>query len=184
VSMLLACTQGGTTPEGVRWLEDNAKKEGVVVLESGMQYKIKRSGKADGPQPLVNSPCECHYRGKLTDGSEFDSSYKRGKPTTFAPNQVIEGWTEAMQLMHEGDFWELYIPSELAYGDCGSGPKIPGGLVLVFDLEILKVMEPSQYVIFGVDFSQPQNMLMCLALAMFLWAKLRGSSLPAREGSL
>jgi len=93
---------------------------------------------------MVSTPCECHYAGRLTDGTEFDSSYKRGAPTTFAPNQVIKGWTEAMQLMKEGGKWELYIPSELAYGDRGAGGLIPGGAVLIFDLELLKVKGPAK----------------------------------------
>ena len=99
-----------------------------------------------------NSPCECHYAGttpSLTPTavdldesawSEFDSSYKRGSPTTFAPNQVIKGWTEAMQLMVEGDKWEMYIPSELAYGNSDRGPKIKAGDVLIFRMELLKIM--------------------------------------------
>merc|ERR1711935_317275 len=81
-----------------------------------------------------------HYEGKLIDGNVFDSSYARGSPTSFAPNQVIKGWTEAMQLMVEGDQWEMYIPSELGYGDHGSPPKIQGGDVLVFKMEIIEVM--------------------------------------------
>merc|ERR1711976_523586 len=89
--------------------------------------------------PTVDSPCECHYEGTLINGDEFDSSYKRGSPTTFAPNQVIKGWTEAMQLMVEGDKWEMYIPSELGYGDGGSGAKIKGGDVLIFRMEIIKI---------------------------------------------
>jgi len=87
----------------------------------------------------VNSPCLCHYAGTLIDGTEFDSSYSRGEPTTFAPNQVIGGWTEAMQLMVEGDKWELYIPSDLAYGDRGSPPKIPGDSALVFTIEMIEI---------------------------------------------
>ena len=90
----------------------------------------------------MGTPCSCHYRGTLTDGTEFDSSYKRGSPATFAPNQVIKGWTEAMQLMKEGDKWELYIPSELAYGDRQRGQYITPGAVLVFELEILAVKGP------------------------------------------
>jgi FKBP-type peptidyl-prolyl cis-trans isomerase FklB len=92
-----------------------------------------------GKTPTVNSPCDCHYAGRLIDGTEFDSSYKRGAPLTFAPNQVINGWTEALQLMKEGAKWELYIPSELAYGDQGAGGVIPGKAALVFDLELLEV---------------------------------------------
>ncbi len=84
--------------------------------------------------PTADSSCDCHYAGTLIDGTEFDSSYKRGSPTAFAPNQVIKGWTEAMQLMVEGDKWELYIPSDLGYGDRGSPPKIKGGDALVFQV--------------------------------------------------
>merc|ERR1712066_1040237 len=96
--------------------------------------------KGEGQEsPTADSPCDCHYAGTLIDGKEFDSSYKRGEPTSFAPNQVIKGWTEAMQLMVEGDKWEMYIPSDLAYGDRGSPPKIGGGDVLIFTIEIIKI---------------------------------------------
>jgi FKBP-type peptidyl-prolyl cis-trans isomerase FklB len=139
--LLLACTSAvvrGSNEEGLAFLAENKDKPGVVTLPSGLQYKILRSG--DGLyHPSVSSPCLCHYGGTLIDGTTFDSSYDRGEPTTFAPNQVIKGWTEAMQLMVEGDQWELYIPSELAYGEQGSPPKIPGGSVLVFKIEILKI---------------------------------------------
>jgi FKBP-type peptidyl-prolyl cis-trans isomerase FklB len=127
---------------GVHFLEKNAEKEGVVALDSGLQYKVVRKG-SGGFHPKANSPCECHYEGRTAtnypNGPKFDSSYDRGSPTTFAPNQVIKGWTEAMQLMVEGDRWELYIPSELAYGESGRPPKIMGGDVLVFTIEILKI---------------------------------------------
>lgn len=103
---------------------------------------LEASTNASGKTPLVSTPCACHYAGTLTDGTEFDSSYKRGSPTTFAPNQVIKGWTEAMQLMREGDTWELYLPSELAYGDRGAGRSIPGGAVLVFKLNLIEVKGP------------------------------------------
>merc|ERR1711934_427664 len=127
-----------TNEAGKKFLEENAKKEGVVTLPSGLQYKVLRKG--DGAHhPTKDSPCECHYEGTLIDGSEFDSSYKRGSPTTFAPNQVIKGWTEAIQLMVEGDKWEMYIPSDLAYGESGSPPKIPGGSALIFRMEIIKI---------------------------------------------
>merc|ERR1712023_81850 len=100
--------------------------------------KVLRKGEGAN-HPTKDSPCQCHYEGKLIDGTVFDSSYERGSPTTFAPNQVIKGWTEAMQLMVEGDKWEVYIPSKLGYGDSGSGEKIKGGDVLVFTMEILKI---------------------------------------------
>jgi len=132
--------------EGKKYLEENKSKPGVVTLKSGLQYKVLREGEGDS-HPSVGSPCLCHYSGQLLDGTVFDSSYERGEPTTFAPNQVIKGWTQAMQLMVEGDKWELYIPSDLAYGDHGSPPKIPGKSVLVFQMEILEIQgDPSQKV--------------------------------------
>ena len=110
LAALLALAAAATTPEGLAWLDENKNKAGVVVLPSGLQYKVLKEAPAGAKSPLVGTPCSCHYRGTLIDGTEFDSSYKRGQPTTFAPNQVIKGWTEAMQLMVEGDKWELYIP--------------------------------------------------------------------------
>ncbi|CAJ1940036.1 unnamed protein product [Cylindrotheca closterium] len=135
--LLLAFAAAGTNKEGLAFLAKKETEEGVVKLPSGLMYKelVKGTGKT----PTANSPCSCHYAGTLIDGTEFDSSYKRGQPTTFAPNQVIKGWTEAMQLMKEGGKWELYIPSELAYGDRGAGGRIPGGSVLIFILEMLEV---------------------------------------------
>merc|ERR1712196_290898 len=128
----------GPNAAGLKFLAENKEKEGVVTLPSGLQYKVLKKG--DGTHhPTVDSPCETHYEGTLIDGTVFDSSYKRGSPTTFAPNQVIKGWTEAMQLMVEGDKWELYIPSDLAYGDSGRPPRIPGGSCLIFTIEILKI---------------------------------------------
>mmetsp|Transcript_22253 Transcript_22253/g.32321 ORF Transcript_22253/g.32321 Transcript_22253/m.32321 type:complete len:158 (-) Transcript_22253:299-772(-) len=139
------CCLAGTTEEGLKFLEENAKKEGVEVLESGLQYKVlEASTKEDAVSPTVSQPCQCHYRGTLIDGTEFDSSYKRGQPSTFAPRQVIKGWTEAMQLMKEGDKWELYIPSELAYGDVQRGQFITPGAVLVFTLEIIECARPKE----------------------------------------
>lgn len=135
---LAAFAHAGTNEKGLKYLEDNKGKPGVVTLPSGLQYKVLRKG-SGLHHPTANSPCECHYEGKLIDGTKFDSSYDRGSPTTFAPNQVIKGWTEAMQLMVEGDKWEMYIPSELGYGDRGSPPKIGGGDVLVFQMEIIKI---------------------------------------------
>ena len=106
-------------------------------MPSGLLYKEIRAG--TGSSPSISDPCSCHYAGTLIDGTEFDSSYKRGSPLTFAPNQVIKGWTEAMQLMKEGGKWELYIPPELGYGERGAGGAIPGNAVLVFTLELLEV---------------------------------------------
>lgn len=134
-----ANTPNKSTPEGYVWLEGNAKKEGVVVLPSGLQYKVLETGK--GPAGIKSdTPCSCHYEGTLLDGTVFDSSYKRGKPITFAPRQVIKGWTEAMQLMREGDKWELYIPAELGYGGRGSpSGSIKPGDTLIFTIEIVQV---------------------------------------------
>jgi FKBP-type peptidyl-prolyl cis-trans isomerase FklB len=139
LSSSLSFVSAGTTAEGFNYLELKKLEDGVVVLESGLMYKELRPG--TGKTPTVNSPCSCHYSGTLINGNEFDSSYKRGKPTTFAPNQVIKGWTEAMQLMKEGAKWELYIPSELAYGDRGMPHAgIDGGSVLIFTLELIEVL--------------------------------------------
>merc|ERR1712003_183267 len=123
---------------GKKFLEEKAQQPGVTTLPSGLLYKVLKAGNGQH-HPTVDSPCDCHYRGTLIDGTEFDSSYKRGKPTTFAPNQVIKGWTEAMQLMHEGDKWELFIPSELAYGSRGAGGAIPGDAALVFQMELIEI---------------------------------------------
>ena len=130
-----------TTAEGLAFLAANAKEQGVTQLASGLQYKIlqRAADLASAKSPLKDTPCECHYVGTLIDGTEFDSSIKRGKPATFAPSQVVKGWTEAMQLMAEGDKWRLFLPSELAYGDRARGQHITPGAVLIFELEILKV---------------------------------------------
>eukprot|EP00403_Amphidinium_massartii_P018648 CAMPEP_0178417400 /NCGR_PEP_ID=MMETSP0689_2-20121128/24553_1 /TAXON_ID=160604 /ORGANISM="Amphidinium massartii, Strain CS-259" /LENGTH=242 /DNA_ID=CAMNT_0020038761 /DNA_START=69 /DNA_END=797 /DNA_ORIENTATION=- len=148
--LLLLGQAAGTNEVGKKFLEEVAGKPGVVKLPSGLMYKVIRTGGGQH-HPTPNSPCECHYAGttpSLTPGvtdkdesqwKEFDSSYKRGKPTTFAPNQVIKGWTEAMQLMVEGDKWEMYIPSELGYGEKGAGAKIKPGDVLIFRMEIIKI---------------------------------------------
>ena len=128
-----------TKPEGYVWLEANAKKEGVTVLPSGLQYKVLQEGTGTR-SPKKDTPCACHYSGATLDGKEFDSSYRRGKPSTFAPRQVIKGWTEAMQLMKEGDKWELYVPAELGYGGRGSpSGSIKPGDALVFTIEIVSI---------------------------------------------
>eukprot|EP01127_Copromyxa_protea_P006861 TRINITY_DN16809_c0_g1_i1.p2 TRINITY_DN16809_c0_g1~~TRINITY_DN16809_c0_g1_i1.p2 ORF type:complete len:154 (-),score=45.66 TRINITY_DN16809_c0_g1_i1:37-498(-) len=124
--------------KGEKFLEEYSKREGVVTLPSGLRYRVIKSGEGL-VHPKVSTPCECHYKGTLIDGTEFDSSYKRGQPTTFAPQQVIKGWTEAMQLMVEGDHWELAIPSELAYGNQNRGQHIKAGDVLIFELEIIRI---------------------------------------------
>jgi FKBP-type peptidyl-prolyl cis-trans isomerase FklB len=143
--LLLSCltsnklVSAGTNEAGLAFLKENKSKPGVITLPSGLQYKVLNAGSGTS-HPTVSSPCKCNYEGTSTDGTKFDSSYDRGEPTTFAPNQVIAGWTEAMQLMVEGDKWEMYIPSDLAYGDRGSPPKIGAGEALVFQMEILEIL--------------------------------------------
>ncbi|MCK5913329.1 MAG: FKBP-type peptidyl-prolyl cis-trans isomerase, partial [Desulfuromusa sp.] len=108
------------------------------TLESGLQYKVIKAG--EGASPTAESQVQVHYSGKLLDGTEFDSSYKRGEPATFPVNQVIAGWTEALQLMKEGDKWQVVIPSELAYAERGAPPTIPPNATLIFEVELLKVL--------------------------------------------
>lgn len=122
---------------GEKFLAENAKKEGVVTLPSGLQYKALKTG--TGEKPKADDTVICNYRGTLIDGTEFDSSYTRGQPARFAVNRVIKGWTEALQLMPIGSKWELYIPSNLAYGEAGSPPRIGPNSTLVFEVELLGV---------------------------------------------
>jgi FKBP-type peptidyl-prolyl cis-trans isomerase FklB len=119
------------------FLQDNAKKDGVVTLPSGLQYKVLSSG--SGATPKVDSQVQVHYRGTLIDGTEFDSSYSRNEPVSFPVNGVIAGWTEALQLMKEGDKWQLVIPPQLAYAERGAPPAIPPNSALIFEVELLKV---------------------------------------------
>ena len=123
---------------GKVFLAANKAKRGVTTLPSGLQFRVLEEG-GGLAHPTVSTPCECHYAGRLLDGTEFDSSYKRGTPSTFAPNQVISGWTEAMQLMVQGDKWEMYIPFGLAYGARGKPPKIPPAAALIFVMEIVAI---------------------------------------------
>merc|ERR1712014_30752 len=136
----------GTNEAGLAFLQENSAKAGVVTLASGLQYRVLTTSTREGAlTPTASSLCQCHYEGKLIDGPVFDSSVARGAPANFAPNQVIKGWTEALQLMQEGDIWELYIPSELAYGDQNRGKFIKAGDVLVFTLELIKVHEETAH---------------------------------------
>ena len=123
---------------GLDFLVENAKKEGVVTLPSGLQYKIIKEG--TGKIPTASDSVECHYEGKLIDGTKFDSSYDRKQTATFGVTQVIPGWVEALQLMPEGSKWELYIPYNLAYGERGAGQFIPQYSTLIFDIELVKVV--------------------------------------------
>jgi FKBP-type peptidyl-prolyl cis-trans isomerase FklB len=109
----------------------------VKSLESGLQYKVIEKG--SGATPKATDSVTVHYRGTLTDGTEFDSSYTRNKPATFGVNRVIPGWTEALQLMQEGDKWQLFIPPQLAYGERGAGGKIPPNSALIFEVELISV---------------------------------------------
>lgn len=120
------------------YLENNSKQDGVVTLESGLQYKIIKAG--TGASPKAESKVQVHYRGTLLDGTEFDSSYKRGEPASFPVNGVIPGWTEALQLMKEGAKWQLVIPASLAYAERGAPPMIPPNATLIFDVELLKIL--------------------------------------------
>ncbi|MDH3453600.1 MAG: FKBP-type peptidyl-prolyl cis-trans isomerase [Desulfuromonadales bacterium] len=123
--------------EGEAFLAENAKKEGVVVTASGLQYKILEPGEGDSPQ--ATDVATVHYRGTLIDGTQFDSSYDRGQPATFPVGGVIAGWTEALQLMTPGAKWQLVIPAELAYGERGAGQDIGPNATLLFDVELISV---------------------------------------------
>ena len=123
--------------DGAAYLAANKTKEGVITLESGLQYKILNKG--EGASPKATDKVKCHYRGTTIDGKEFDSSHKRGEPATFGVNGVIKGWTEALQLMKPGSKWMLYIPSDLAYGDRGAGNAVPPGAALIFEVELISI---------------------------------------------
>ncbi|TWF37162.1 FKBP-type peptidyl-prolyl cis-trans isomerase FklB [Chitinophaga polysaccharea] len=122
---------------GLKFLAENKVKPGVVTLPDGLQYQILKEG--NGPKPTINDKVKTHYHGTLIDGTVFDSSVERGQPISFPVSGVIKGWTEALQLMPVGSKWRLFIPSELAYGDRGAGPKIGPGAALVFDVELLAI---------------------------------------------
>ena len=123
--------------EGDVFLAANKTKEGVVTLPSGLQYKILKEG--TGAKPTASDTVVCNYKGTLIDGKEFDSSYKRGQPATFPVGQVIKGWTEALQIMPVGSKWQLFIPSELAYGPRGPSPDIGPNATLIFEVELLSI---------------------------------------------
>lgn len=123
--------------EGERFLAENAKKEGVVVLPSGLQYTVLTEG--TGAQPKATDRVKCHYEGTLTNGQVFDSSYRRGEPAVFPLNGVIAGWTEGVQFMKEGAKYRFFIPYNLAYGERGAGQAIPPYAALVFDVELISI---------------------------------------------
>ena len=128
---------GAAKAEGEAFRAENAKKEGVVSLPSGLQYQVLREG--DGRKPAATDQVECHYEGTLINGQVFDSSYQRGQTATFGLNQVIAGWTEGLQLMQEGAKYRFFIPYHLAYGERGAGQSIPPFATLIFDVELVKV---------------------------------------------
>ena len=125
--------------EGERYLAENAQKEGVTVLPSGLQYVVLTEG--TGTKPKATDRVKCHYEGRLTDGTVFDSSYRRGEPAVFPLNGVIAGWTEGVQLMGEGAKFRFFIPYQLAYGERGAGQSIPPYAALVFDVELIEVVK-------------------------------------------
>lgn len=125
--------------EGKAFLEQNKTKEGVVTTASGLQYEILKAG--EGPKPTADQNVKCHYHGTLINGKVFDSSVDRGEPATFNVSQVIPGWTEALQLMPVGSKWKLYIPGELAYGERGAGKDIGPNTTLIFEVELLEIVQ-------------------------------------------
>lgn len=122
---------------GEQFLEQNKSKEGVKTLSSGLQYKVLQSG--TGPQPTFLDAVSVHYKGTFIDGFEFDSSYKRGQPQVMPVNRIIPGWAEALQKMHVGDKWQLFIPHYLAYGEAGLANAIPPNSTLIFEMELLGI---------------------------------------------
>jgi FKBP-type peptidyl-prolyl cis-trans isomerase len=125
--------------EGETFLTANKTKPGVVTLPSGLQYKIMQAG--TGPKPTATDSVSCNYRGTLIDGTEFDSSFKRGQPTTFPVSGVIKGWTEALQLMPVGSKWQLFVPASLAYGDRAASALIGPDATLIFDVELISIQD-------------------------------------------
>lgn len=123
--------------EGEKFLAENAAKEGVTVLPSGLQYTVIKEG--EGRKPKATDKVKCHYEGTLTNGQVFDSSYRRGEPAVFPLNGVIAGWTEGVQLMSEGAKYRFFIPYHLAYGERGAGQAIPPYAALVFDVELISI---------------------------------------------
>jgi FKBP-type peptidyl-prolyl cis-trans isomerase FklB len=128
----------GNLEEGLKFLAENRKKQGVVELPSGLQFMVLKEG--DGQIPTAADKVKCHYHGTLIDGTVFDSSVERGQPAVFPVNGVIQGWVEALQLMSTGSKWRLFIPSELAYGSNGAGGVIGPNSTLIFDVELLKII--------------------------------------------
>ena len=125
---------------GKKFLEENKNKEGVQELQEGIQYQIVQQGNG-GANPTVQSKIKAHYAGRLLNGKEFDSSYKRGQPFTANINQLISGWQKVLPLMSEGDKYKIWLSSDNAYGDNGAGGSIPGGALLEFDIELIEIIK-------------------------------------------
>ncbi|MEI6439362.1 MAG: FKBP-type peptidyl-prolyl cis-trans isomerase [Alphaproteobacteria bacterium] len=134
-----AAVTSAAMDEGLAFLATNAKAQGVVTLPSGLQYKIVKSGPADGIKPIPGDEVKVNYEGKLISGKVFDSSYQRGVPAALPLDALVPGWIEALQLMRPGDAWLLYVPANLAYGENGAG-EIPPGSTLIFKIELLGVL--------------------------------------------
>ena len=130
----------GNIKVGEAWLAENGKKQGVTTTASGLQYEVMQMG--TGPKPTAADQVKVNYRGTLIDGTEFDSSYKRGEPAEFGVGGVIPGWTEALQLMPKGSRWKLYVPQNLAYGAQSPGASIPAYSALIFEVELLDITTP------------------------------------------
>ncbi|WP_297092613.1 FKBP-type peptidyl-prolyl cis-trans isomerase [uncultured Draconibacterium sp.] len=133
-----AADGGKNLEEGKAFLTENAKKDGVIELPSGLQYEVINEG--EGELPTANDQVKCHYHGTLIDGTVFDSSVERGQPATFPVNGVIQGWVEALQLMSVGSKWRLFIPSDMAYGQNGAGGAIGPNATLIFEVELLEIV--------------------------------------------
>ena len=140
-----------TKKQGDEFLAANKAKEGVVTLPSGLQYKVLQQG--TGPKPTATDSVVCNYRGTLVDGTEFDSSYKRGQPATFPVSQVVKGWTEALQLMPIGSKWQLFVPADLAYGPRGKPPVIGPNATLIFEIELISIQDKTK----AEDKSKPED---------------------------
>ncbi len=130
---------GAEKAKSAAFLEANKKRAGVITLPSGLQYEVIKKGDGASPMPKLTDTVVANYAGTLIDGKEFDNSYKRGEPLTIPVGSVIRGWTEILQLMHTGDKFKVYIPSELGYGERGAGADIPPGATLIFDMELLGI---------------------------------------------
>lgn len=163
-------TATASNPEGTNYLAENSKKEGVEKLSNGLQIQVLKTGPKGGNNPKSSDQCVCHYTGSLIDGTIFDSSVKRGKPSTFAANKVIQGWTVVLQMMTPGDKWIVTIPSELGYGERGSGSKIPGGSVLIFELELISFHEKNWR-----DYCSFHNMAIGCLILYYLWGFFGGN---------